>query len=312
MNRSFSLEGVFSAQWIPVNSQGQVNRAGIAAHLRFERERGISGLLALGSTGEFPFFSLEERKELLTFLAEIAAPLPVLAHITDIRPWAAIELGKLAKELRLPAVALMPPTFYPVSDSDLLAYFLEIADAVGLPMILYNFPELTGRRIDLATIIAFAERAPLLGMKQSGKEFDYHRELIATGRQMGFAVMSGADTRLTEVLGLGASGCIGGLVNIVPEYMVDLYRAHRGLAKIDVVEIARRMTQIGNVIDRLTFPLNVAAGIEARGYDPGSPKTIVSSESRKIYRGIVEKLRSLFSAWDLEYPAEARQEILLP
>ena len=89
---------------------------------------------------------------------------------------------------------------------------------------LYNFPELAGKRIELPTIAAFAERAPMIAIKQSGGEFEYHHELIALGREKGFVVMSGADTRLPEVFELGAAGCTGGLVNIVPELMVHIYR----------------------------------------------------------------------------------------
>ena len=63
-------------------------------HIEFERRAGISGLLALGSTGEFPFFTVDERKAVLTTVAELAAPLPVFANVSDIRPRAATELSK--------------------------------------------------------------------------------------------------------------------------------------------------------------------------------------------------------------------------
>ena len=54
------------------------------------------------------------------------------------------------------------------------------------------------------------------------------------------------------------------------------------------------MEEIGRIIDRLTFPLNVAAGLEARGFDPGAPKSIVSPESRALYESIVAELATLF------------------
>src|SRR3954470_19215135 len=143
MQTTFQPDGIFSAQWIPTNSGGRIDRAALAAHIDFERRSGIKGVLALGSTGEFPQFSPEERKHALATVAELAAPLPVIANITDIRPKVAIELGRFAKSLGLPAVALMPPIFFPMSQDDVLAYFLHVAEAVDLPVMLYNFPELT-------------------------------------------------------------------------------------------------------------------------------------------------------------------------
>jgi 4-hydroxy-tetrahydrodipicolinate synthase len=286
--------GIFSAQWIPTDANGRVDRSSLAAHIDFERRAGISGILALGSTGEFPFFTANERRAVLATVVELAAPLPVIANVSDIRPRVAIELGLHARTLGVPAVALMPPMYYPISQADILVYFLHVADAVGLPVMLYNFPELAGKRIELATVAAFAERAPMVAIKQSGGDFEYHRELVALGREKGFVVMSGADTRLPEAYALGAAGCIGGLVNIVPELMVRIDRVCRRGEAGDVTTAAETMREIGRVLDQLTFPLNVAAGLEARGFDPGTPKMVVSRESRVLYEKIVGELTALF------------------
>jgi 4-hydroxy-tetrahydrodipicolinate synthase len=298
-------KGIFSAQWIPTDAAGRVDRASLASHLEFEKRAGINGVLALGSTGEFPHFTIEERKQILTVIAEVAKPLTIYANVTDIRPKAAIEIGRHAKSLGMSAVALMPPVFFPVSQADMLAYFLHVAEAVDLPVMLYNFPELTGKRIDLPTIAAFADRAPMVAIKQSGGEFEYHKELIALGREKRFAVMSGADTRLPEVFKLGGAGCTGGLVNIVPELMVHIYRVCGAGQPGDASVAAERMRVVGKVIDQLTFPLNVAAGLEARGLKPGAPKMIVSEESRALYAKIVREFRDLFAAWQLEPAAAA-------
>jgi dihydrodipicolinate synthase/N-acetylneuraminate lyase len=298
-------KGIFSAQWIPTDPSGRINRGSLSAHLAFEKRAGINGVLALGSTGEFPHFTVDERKQALALIAELAAPLTVFANITDIRPKAAIELGRYAKSLGLSAVAMMPPVFFPVSQADMLAYFLHVAEAVDLPVMLYNFPELAGKRIDLPTVAAFADRAPMIAIKQSGGEFEYHKELIALGREKGFAVMSGADTRLPEVFKLGGAGCTGGLVNIVPELMVHIYRVCGAGMPGDATLAAERMKEVGRVIDQLNFPLNVAAGLEARGIDPGTPKTIVSPESRTLYDKIVREFRTLFAEWQLAPQAAA-------
>lgn len=299
MHASYRPSGIYSAQWLPTDASGRLDRSSLAAHLEFEKSAGINGVLGLGSTGEFPHFSPDERKAVLATVAELAAPLPVIANITDIRPKAAIELGRYAKSLGLPAVALMPPVFFPMSQDDILAYFLHVAEAVDLPVMLYNFPELTGKRIDLPTIAAFADRAPMCAIKQSGGEFAYHRELIALGREKNYAVMSGADTRLSEVFALGAAGCTGGLVNLVPELMVDIYRCSQEGRPADAAVSAARMVELGRVIDQLAFPPNVAAGLAARGFAPGVSKSILSPASQSLSRKIESELRGLFSAWGL-------------
>lgn len=306
MSTPYRPRGIYSAQWIPVDAQGRLDRASLATHLAFEKAAGIDGVLGLGSTGEFPHFSVDERKEILAAVAELAAPLPVMANITDLRPRAAIELGRFAKSLGLPAVALMPPSFFPMSQEDILAYFLHVAAAVDLPVMLYNFPELTGKRIDLPTIAAFADRAPMCAIKQSGGEFNYHRELIALGREKNYAVMSGADTRLTEVFALGGAGCTGGLVNLVPELMLDIHRCCTAGRPADAAVSAARMVEVGRVIDQFAFPPNVAAGLAARGYEPGVSKSILSERTRALSHQVEAELRALFRQWGLALGPRAR------
>ena len=299
MSSPFRPSGIYSAQWLPTDAAGRLDRAALATHLAFEKGAGINGVLGLGSTGEFPHFSPDERKHVLATVAELAAPLPVIANITDIRPKVAIELGRFAKSLGLPAVALMPPPFFPMAQDDVLAYFLHVAEAVDLPVMLYNFPELCGKRIDLATISVFADRAPMCAIKQSGGEFAYHRELIALGREKNFVVMSGADTRLTEVFALGAAGCTGGLVNIVPELMLDIHRCCAAGCPTDAATSAARMVELGRVIDQLAFPPNVGAGLAARGFVPGAAKSILSAASQRAAVKIESELRALFIQWGL-------------
>jgi dihydrodipicolinate synthase/N-acetylneuraminate lyase len=299
MKTPFPRAGILAALAIPTGARGRVLKRALAAHLGWLRARGIHGVLALGSTGEFPRFTVEERKAILEMLAELAAPLPVLANISDIRPEAVAGLGRFARRLGLPGVAVMPPFFYPVSAADQLAFFEYAAEAAQLPVMLYNFPELTTNRISLDTIAAFADRQRMAGIKQSGAEFGYHTELIRLGSEKGFAVFSGADTRLPEVFKLGVAGCIGGLVNFVPELMVEQFRVFRQGLPGALEPTASRMREIGAAIDRLTFPLNVAAGLEARGLEPGLPKMVVSRTSRRIYGEIVAGLRARFAEWGL-------------
>ena len=292
--------GVFAALWLPTDQDGNLLRDELARNLAFLKRHGVTGVLALGSTGEFPQFNLEQRKRALATVVELAAPLEVIVNVSDIRPKAVAELGRFARELGLSAIAVMPPGFFPSRQDDALAHFQHAAETSQLPTFLYNFPELTGTRINLETVAAFADTGCMAGIKQSGGEFGYHRELIALGREKGFSVFSGADTRLPEVFEMGADGCIGGLVNLAPDLMVHLYRVCREGAAGDVNPAFDQLKVIGASIDRLTFPLNVAAGMEARGLEPGVPKAIVSQSSREIYRTIVHELRAQLLDWKLD------------
>ena len=305
MNTNLPKEGVMVALCLPCDKEGKLMKGALRAHLAWLRSKGIHGVLALGSTGEFPLMSLSERKEALDAVAELADPLPVIANISDINPSVVEELGRHAKRLGLPGVAVMPPSFYPVSPDDQLSFFERVAAAADLPVMLYNFPELAGNRIAPETVAAFADRAPMFGIKQSGGEFEYHRELVRIGEAKGFSVFSGADTRLPEVFEIGAKGCIGGLVNFIPEYMVSIYDICRKGATGDVGLLASRMRTIGSYIDRMNFPVNVGIGLKARGLEAGFSRTNVSDSERQRFNEIAAELAALFEQWGLEPAAHS-------
>jgi 4-hydroxy-tetrahydrodipicolinate synthase len=306
MKSTVPTKGILAALWLPTDEVGNLIASDLAHNIAYLKAAGIHGILALGSTGEFSQFDIEQRKRALEIVARYADPLPVIANVSDIRPRAVADLGHFARELGLPAIAIMTPGFYPSSQEDVLAHFLHAADTSGLPTFLYNFPELTGTRINLETVAMFADRARMAGIKQSGAEFAYHKDLIRLGLEKKFTVFSGADTRLPEVLGLGAAGCIGGLVNVAPDLMLNLYRVCGEGLPGSIEPSFGRLKAIGKAVDRLTFPLSIAAGMEARGLATGAPKAVISPRSRKIHEEIVEELRARFTEWGMTPPSQRR------
>lgn len=253
--------------------------------------------MALGSTGEFLYFDVETRKRFLSQAIELAAPLPVIANITDIRPRAVAELGRHARESGAAAVALLPPHFYPVAQDDLVEWFVRAGEAANLPLFLYNFPERTGNRIGIETIAVVVDRIRLAGVKQSGAEFDYHRALVQLGREKNFAVLTGTDTRLVEAMQMGAAGCVSGLANAVPEPLVEIFGAVNAGAPERAVTAAERMKTIGALVEQVEFPLNVAAIIQARGLAVGQPKSLISQATQARCQQLVSQLQSLFRQW---------------
>ncbi len=294
------LEGILPALWSPTDSALRLLEPEFQHNLDFLIRRGVHGFMALGSTGEFLHLDPTQKQRLLEIAVEKAAPHPVVANISDIRPSVVLQLGAIARQAGAAAFALLPPYYYPVAQPDLVEFFARAGQAVQLPALLYNFPERTGNKIELETIAAVADRINVAAVKQSGGDFDYHRELVALGREKGFAVLSGSDLRLDEALELGAAGSISGLANAVPELLVGLYHAFRDGNRAETKLTVERLHALGNCINRLLFPLNVAALLEARGLPIGRPKTIISSQTHERYQALVLHLQGLLSEWGLQ------------
>ena len=292
--------GILAALWIPTDENGNLMKDALKTNIEFLRKTGIYGILALGSTGEFARMTLPRRQEVLETVAELAPDLPLVANLTSIRLDEVISLGKTAMELGYAGAAIMAPSFYPINQDDMLEFFLRAAEKVDLPFLLYNFPELVANRIGIETVRGFAERANMFGIKQSGGEFEYHKDLIALGNEKNYSVFSGADCRLPEVFGLGAKGCIGGLTNIVPDIMIEIYRIMHEGKQGDLEKAGRRMSEIGKICCKIPFPLEVMSGMEAKGFQTGAPKQVVSDKTKAFYKQIVGEYKALFDKWAQE------------
>lgn len=291
--------GIIAAIWTPTDGHGQVLGEALQTNLDFLRARGIHGLMVLGSTGEFLHLEPPARQAFLRRVKAGAGPLPLIANVTHIAPAVVAALAGDAAAAGADAIALLPPPFYRIAQSDLAEFLLRAADAAQLPLLIYNFPERCGNRVNPETIATVADRTPVFAVKQSGDEFGYHRELAALAREKDFSLFSGADTRLAEVLALGAHGLIGGCVNFVPELLLEILAAVQAGHPDTAARASQRMHQLGQFLDTLEFPLNIAAAMEARGLPVGEPKGTVSAATRARYGRLRTDLSTLFREWQL-------------
>lgn len=286
-----SLSGVFCALWTPTDQAGAVLWPAFDRNLEFIVGSGIHGIMALGSTAEFPHLSIAQRKEILERV--VRTQLPVVANVSDVSHRVAMDLALHARQVGAAAIAVLPPWFFPASQSDLAEFFITVAKGSGMPLALYNFPEVTGKKIELDTIRRVADQVRILAVKQSGADFQYHYELLGLGKQYSFSVMSGADTRLAECLRIGCSGTVSGLANSVPDVLTSIYKQvqNKGAASRE----SAFMTELGARMDSLEFPYNVKAAIAARGFETGQPKNPASPETLRRYDALVQDLKSLYA-----------------
>lgn len=291
------LEGVFCALWTPVDSRGDVQVDSLRAILRFVLESGVHGIMALGSTAEFPRMTVAQRKQVLEEIASGAGGRPIIANISDVRFHTAVELGIHAREHGARCISLLPPWFYSMDQRELAEFFIRVAEQVQLPLALYNYPEVAGKRIELATIRQVAAAVPVIAVKQSGGEFAYHKPLAEVARELGIALLTGADTQLPQAMQIGASGTVSGLSNAVADLVARTYAAVKA-GNTNPSE-ATLLTRLDEAMQELPFPLNVRAAIAARGLPTGELKSPISSEARTKYDSLVDRIRSIYQTANL-------------
>lgn len=188
------------------------------------READVTGLVALGSTGEAAALDDAEQDAVLDTVLEAAQGLPVIAGL------AGNHVGHLHARLAhlntLPLKAVLSPAPYYVrpSQAALVAHFQALADAARAPLVLYDIPYRTGVQMAQDTILTLAQHPHIIGIKDCGGSADKTRALIADGR---LQVLAGEDAQIFHNLCLGGVGAITAAAQVAPQAFMALYRALR-------------------------------------------------------------------------------------
>lgn len=199
-----------------------VDHAALRRLVQHLRAAEVSGLVALGSTGEAAALSDDEQDAVLATVLDAAEGLPVIAGL------AGNHVGHLHERLQhlntLPLHAVLSPAPYYVrpSQAGLVRHFQDLADRSLAPVVLYDIPYRTGVALDLATIEALSAHPNIVGIKDCGGSADKTQRLIAQGH---LQVLAGEDTQIFTHLALGGAGAITAAAQVAPQAFMQLYRA---------------------------------------------------------------------------------------
>jgi 4-hydroxy-tetrahydrodipicolinate synthase len=218
------IAGVYAPTVTAFASDGSVDFDGIRRFTRFLLDQHVHGLTPLGSAGEPLALSLEERKGILEVIVEeTAGQVPIFVGVVEYGTQSTIDLGLHAKALGCDGLMLSPPYVLRPPRRDVMNHFRRVRDRVGLPIMLYNVPVLTGYEVTPDDVRQLAEEDVLHAVKWSHAEISrIHDTRALCGPS--FPVFAGVDLIAFGALAAGADGWIGGLPMMVPELAVRLYQ----------------------------------------------------------------------------------------
>lgn len=223
------FKGIFPPVPTIVDDNGELDRAGMAVMIDHVISNGADGMLILGSGGEFSHFSSEQRKQITEFsLQHVAGRVPVLIGIACASTAETIQLGKHAEKAGAQGVLVVNPYYAKLSEEARFTHYKRIAEALNVPVFLYNFPELTGQDIGLNVITRLAREVPnIVGIKDTIDNISHTREIINQVHcfRPDFIIFSGYDEYLLDTLMLGGHGGIPATFNFAPNITRGIYQA---------------------------------------------------------------------------------------
>lgn len=221
------FRGIITAMITPLTDQHTLNRQGLERLIEHLIAGGVHGLFPLGTTGEASALPMELRMDMITQVCRLAGGrVPVVVCVTDTSLVEATRLAQKAKQCGAAAISTAPPNYYPITQDEILRYVEKLVRQVEMPLLLYNAPGNTHHTIAPDTVRRAAEIENVVGLKDSGMDMNYFREVHGglAGRD-DFSLLVGPEELLAECILLGGHGSMAAGSNIYPRLFVDLYNA---------------------------------------------------------------------------------------
>lgn len=219
------FRGTAPALVTPFTPEGQVDEAAFCRLIDHQLAGGVEALVVLGTTGENPTVTREERRRLVDVaLEQVAGRVPVVVGTGTNDTAQSVALSREAAAAGADALLVVGPYYNKPTPEGLLAHVAAIADATDAPILLYNVPGRTGANITAETTLRIAAEVPsVFGVKESAGSMPQAMDLLRD-RPEGFAVYSGDDDLTLPLLALGADGLVSVIANALPRPVSEMVR----------------------------------------------------------------------------------------
>jgi len=204
---------------------GRVDEAKLKELVEFHIKGGTDALVPCGTTGESPTLDHDEHKRVIDVVIQAANKrIPVVAGTGSNSTAEAVSLTKHAKAAGADGALIVLPYYNKPTQKGLIEHCRAIADAVALPLILYNIPGRTGVNMLPETVAQLAEHPNIVGMKEAtGDIVQMTHDIVLCGDKLSF--LSGDDTLTLPLMSVGGRGVISVVANIVPKDVADMTHA---------------------------------------------------------------------------------------
>lgn len=220
-------EGIYIPMVTPFKDDAsrEIDDEALRDLINFLIDKGVQGLVPCGCTGEYMFLSKEEHQRVVEITVDEAnGRVPIFAGAGNPGTKNAMNLAKHAKDVGADGVMVITPHREHPSDEGIYTHFDMIAEEVDVPVMIYNFPDVTGFDIPPHVVSRLADLNNIVALKESTHSFFHLAEIIRLCKDK-ITVLKGFSEDLLPALVVGAQGGISSAYNIVPDLMVDLYQS---------------------------------------------------------------------------------------
>lgn len=226
METKLSPHGIIVPMVTPVRPDGSIDEPAVGRIVEFMIAGGVHGVFVLGTTGESQSVYPEEALKLVAAAAgTIRRRLPLYVGISGNCLRASVEAAKAYAQAGADMLVAHPACYFPIDEPEIEANLHQLADAVPLPLVIYNIPATTHLSVPLETIERLSGHKNIVAVKDSARDADRIQTLARRYAGTNFPVLAGCSGLFGQALRWGARGLVPGTANFAPEPHVKMWEA---------------------------------------------------------------------------------------
>lgn len=283
------LQGIFPPIATPFDDEGNIWKIKVQHNVEKWNVTGLSGYVVCGSTGESVSLTTEEKTQLWEWVAQYAAPEKVLIAGTgaeSVRE--TVALTNRAAEMGYKAAMVRTPHYYKnlVNNAAAQALFYNaVADQAKIPILIYNWPQVTGVDIPVEAVVQLSHHPNMLGIKESSGNLEKVAQLVGEVNK-GFQVLVGSAPILASCLAVGAVGAILAFANAAPYATISIWEAHRTRETAAALDWQARIAQAARLVTTKHGIPGLKHAMDLAGYYGGPPRLPLTVPSPQAKREI--------------------------
>ncbi|MCD8825799.1 4-hydroxy-tetrahydrodipicolinate synthase [Staphylococcus gallinarum] len=287
------FEGVGVALTTPF-THNEVDYDALRKHLAYLLENDAKSIVVNGTTAENPTLTDEEKEHVLEVVVNyVDGRVPVIAGTGTNNTQKSIQASVRAREIGADAIMLITPYYNKTSQRGLIEHFTTIADAVKLPVVLYNVPSRTNMTIEPETVKTLSENEYIVALKDATNDFEYLEALKSRLNLAEFALFSGNDDNIVEYYQRGGHGVISVVANVIPKTFQSLYDAKQQGENIEAQFKPVKALLDALAVDVNPVPIKVLTTVEGFGnYEVRLPLVTLQDDERQKLETAYEQFKA--------------------
>jgi 4-hydroxy-2-oxoglutarate aldolase len=269
----------------PFDEGGEVDPAAIKGNIKRWMSSGVRGVVALGSNGEAPLLDERESDAVIAAAREAVPRDRVLIAGTGRESTrATIDASRRAAALGADAVMVRTPSYFkPRMTADaFVSHYTAVADSVAVPVILYNYPAVTGVNLTPDALGRLADHANVVAVKETGTDAAQLGAYVDAAKAKDFTVLAGSAPAFYAALCLGAGGAVLAAACVVPRLCVRLFDAFNAGDHATARELQQRLIPVALAVTSGHGVPGLKAAMELAGYAGGRPRAPLSPVAHQV------------------------------